>query len=435
MLQQLIEYFEENSVLLLGFGREGSSTYRFIRKHLPEKKIAIADLNPVKLDDPLVDLICGDNYMSVINNYDVVVKSPGISVRDVEIAPTTQVTCQLDLFLRYSGCRVVGVTGTKGKTTTSTLIYSILKKANLNTCLIGNIGIPVFERIEDVKGMTAVIEMSSHQLEFTTASPHVGVWLNLYEEHLDHYNGFAGYANAKANIARHQQNGDFFLCNAEQDFSEYIDYGNLPSEVIRIGAHDGDGDDFWEDLFTCNGHLLGAHNHHDIIFAATAARCLGIDDETIRMGVQSFGGIEHRMELVGKYGGITFYNDAIATIPFAVMSAIKALKTVDTLVFGGMDRGLDYAEFVRDLENSGVRNLICLPETGHKIGHELMSLGSKKNIVLADNMEEAVRSAFECTKQDSVCLLSPAASSYNVYKNFEEKGRHFKKLVRSYMLG
>lgn len=429
MLQQLIDFFNNNSLLLLGFGREGRSTYNFIRKYLPQKKLTVADANSVKIDDPLVTLICGSDYLDCINDFDVVVKSPGISVRDVEISDDTCVTCQLDLFLRYAPCRTVGITGTKGKTTTSTLIYNILTAAEMNTCLIGNIGIPVFDCIENVDGMTAVIEMSSHQLEFTKASPNVAVWLNLYEEHLDHYNGFEGYANAKANIARYQKQGDFFLCNKEQDFSSYLDFKNLPSTVIRIGANDSD--EFFEELFNCNSHLIGSHNHHDIMFAANAARCLGISDEAIRRGIESFGGIEHRMELVGTYGGITFYNDAIATIPFAVMSAITALGNVDTLIFGGMDRGLDYAAFERDLENSSVRNLIGLPQTGHNICNTLLKQGSKKNIVLAENMEEAVESAYKFTEKGSVCLLSPAASSYNVYKNFEEKGKHYKELVRS----
>lgn len=429
MLQQLIDFFNENSVLLLGFGREGRSTYNFIRKHLPEKKLTIGDANNITVDDPLVTLVCGSDYLDCINDFDVVVKSPGISVRDVKIDDSTTVTCQLDLFLRYASCRTVGITGTKGKTTTSTLIYNILTAAEMNTCLIGNIGIPVFDCIEDVEGMTAVIEMSSHQLEFTRSSPNVAVWLNLYEEHLDHYNGFEGYANAKANIARYQKENDFFLCNKEQDFSPYLDFENLPSTVIRIGADDSD--EFFRELFKCNGHLIGSHNHHDIMFAANAARCLGVSDEAVRRGVESFGGIEHRMELVGTYGGIKFYNDAIATIPFAVMSAITALGNVDTLVFGGKDRGLDYTLFERDLENSSVRNLICMVETGHNIGNALIEKGSKKNIVFVKDMEEAVRAAYKFTEKGKVCLLSPAASSYNVYKNFEEKGRHYKELVRA----
>ena len=220
MPQALLDYLAPKKILLLGFGREGRSTYQYIRRHFPEKELSIADQNPVTLEDAHVTLHCGAHYLEAINRYDLVIKSPGITVRDLQISSSVEMTCQLDLFLRFARCRVVGITGTKGKTTTSTLIYSILQAAGIESCLIGNIGVPVFEDIEAAETMTAVVEMSSHQLEFTSCSPHVAVLTNLYPEHLDHYHGFAGYANAKLNIVRHQKAGDFFLCNDQQDLGE-----------------------------------------------------------------------------------------------------------------------------------------------------------------------------------------------------------------------
>ena len=144
MYPPIVDYLKDKSVLLVGFGREGQSSYQYIRSHLPEKKLTIADKNPLSVDDPLVTLICGDNYLDTINQYDVVLKSPGISFKTVEIEPGTEVTCQVDLFLRFAPCRKVGVTGSKGKTTTSTLTYEMLKAANKDCRLIGNIGVPVF---------------------------------------------------------------------------------------------------------------------------------------------------------------------------------------------------------------------------------------------------------------------------------------------------
>lgn len=430
MPQALLDYIAPKRILLLGFGREGQSTYQYIRRYFPEKELAIADQNPVTLQDPNVTLHCGPQYLDSVNRYELVIKSPGISVRGLQLSSQVEMTCQLDLFLRFARCRVVGVTGTKGKTTTSTLIYSILQAAGMESCLIGNIGVPVFEDIDANESMTAVVEMSSHQLEFTSVSPHVAVLTNLYPEHLDHYNGFAGYANAKMNIARRQTAGDFFLCNDQQDLSEFLDLAALPSTVLRIG--EGGDTPFLRKLLYCNPHLKGTHNRQDIRFAAAAAQCLGVSRACVLQGIENFKGIEHRMEYVGEYRGVSFYNDSIATIPHAVMCAIDALENVDTLIFGGMDRGLDYTEFEEALAASSVRNLIGLPETGHQILEALRTWGTGKNLFQAADMQQAVNAAYTYTRPGAACLFSPAASSYNVYKNFEEKGRHFKNLVCAY---
>ena len=206
MYQSAASMFKNKKVLILGFGREGMSTYRFLRNMYPDMHLTIADKNEIKLDDKNVTLICGDSYMDSLNDFDIVMKSPGIAFLDVDIKDGTLVTCQTDLFLKFAPCRKVGITGSKGKTTTSTLIYDMLKEGGFDARLIGNIGVPVLEDINTVTPETiAVIEMSSHQLEFTTSSPEVAVLTNIYEEHLDHYrDGFRGYVNAKLNIVRRQ---------------------------------------------------------------------------------------------------------------------------------------------------------------------------------------------------------------------------------------
>ena len=218
MYQSAASMFKNKKVLILGFGREGMSTYRFLRNMYPDMHLTIADKNEIKLDDKNVTLICGDSYMDSLNDFDIVMKSPGIAFLDVDIKDGTLVTCQTDLFLKFAPCRKVGITGSKGKTTTSTLIYDMLKEGGFDARLIGNIGVPVLEDINTVTPETiAVIEMSSHQLEFTTSSPEVAVLTNIYEEHLDHYrDGFRGYVNAKLNIVRRQKESDTFIYNATQ---------------------------------------------------------------------------------------------------------------------------------------------------------------------------------------------------------------------------
>lgn len=433
MYQKLTEYFKDRSVLILGFGKEGQSTYNFIRRFYPDKPLAIADKRELKIDDPNVTLITGDSYLDHINDFDMVMQSPGISLRSVKICKKTEITGQMDLFLRFAECTKIGITGTKGKTTTTTLIYNIVKASGRKCALIGNIGVPVFESLDDCEGLTAVIEMSCHQLEFAKASPQIAVMTNIYPEHLDHYNGFEGYANAKLNIVKNQTKNDSFVYNSDQEeLKALINFDDIESKLLPVSRFEEDTNDFYKHLTTLNENLKGYHTHQDIFFAVNVARCLGISDEAIEEGIRSFTPIAHRMEKVGTWKDVTFYNDSIATIPHAVMCAISALEKVDSLIFGGLDRGIDYTDFVKDLNECNVSNLIGLPETGEKIINELKKIGCTKNLVIVNTMDEAVEAAYKYTEKGKICLFSPAASSYNRYKNFEEKGNHFKILAKEF---
>ena len=432
MCREIYDYFKNKKVLILGFGREGKSTYNYIRKFDKDFPIAIADKNEITVDDENVTLICGEKYLDAINEYDLVMKSPGISLRDFTVRTGTVVTCQTDLFLKFAPLKKIGITGTKGKTTTSNLIYEIVKAAGINACMIGNMGIPVFDSLGEKNYDVAVIEMSSHQLEYTHTSPDIAVVTNVYPEHLDHYNGFSGYVNAKLNILRYQNKNDFFVYNGEQGLDEFIDIEKIPAKRKGVKLSDAENDKFLTELVSSNERLLGDHNKIDILYAATVARFMGISDEAILKGIQNFGGIEHRMEPVGTFKGIEFYNDCIATIPQATIFAVKAFGNISTLIVGGMDRGIDYSLLENELVQNPLDNIICLPDTGHKLADKLNDMGCKSYIFKAKDMEDAVRKAFEVTKSGRGCILSPAASSYNVYKNFEYKGRHFKELVSEY---
>lgn len=433
MYQQLIDFFKDKSVLILGLGREGRATLKFLRKYYPETKFTVADKNPVKVDDDNVELICGENYLDCINGFDIVMQSPGISLRNVKIAPTTTVTGEMDLFLRFVPCKKIGITGTKGKTTTTTLIFRMLQAAGVPSMVMGNIGTPVFESLDEVEGKVAVIEMSCHQLEFSHASPNVAVFTNAYPEHLDHYNGFEGYIGAKLNIVRYQNEEDLFICNADQPLESAAgDLSFVKSRRKEISCKAYENDEFFRKLTSLSPALPGEHQWQDIFFAATAVREFGASDEAIEKAVAEFTGIEHRLEHFNTRKGIKFYDDAIATIPNAVLGNVRALGNVGTLIIGGMDRGLDYSEFVEELMTAPIDNLICMPETGYNIADELVKKGCGLNIIKCETLEEAVAKSFEVTQEGKACLLSPAAASYNRYKNFEEKGNAFKRLVAEY---
>ncbi len=433
-MSQITDYIKDKRVLILGFGREGQSTYNYIRKHLPQKELTIADKNKPAFSEENTNIIFGDDYLKSLGDFDVVFKSPGIAfLDDVTYPDTTEITCQTDMFLRFCKPTVVGITGSKGKTTTSTLIYEMLKHGGVKTCLIGNIGVPVFEMADEDEDLVAVIEMSSHQLEFTTASPHVAVLVNIYQEHLDHYKtGFRGYVEAKLNIAVHQSTEDYLIYNPEQELEGIVDWEKVIKGNRRpVTFTDARNDAFVNELWQSTNHLKGEHNRQDIAYALTVARIFGVGDDAVREAIKNFGGIEHRMEYVGVVEDIIWYNDSIATIPTAVMGAVKALGNVDTLLFGGLDRGIDYSDFMEYLARCDIRNLVGLPETGHNIIKALKEKGVDKNFVCAKDMEDAVEKCAEITQKGKSCLFSPAAASYNYYKNFEEKGRHYKAVIHS----
>lgn len=431
MSEKIAEYFNGKKVLLLGFGREGKATFDFLRKHYPEMTITIADKREIAPPDEYSEVYCGENYLDAVGNFDIVMQSPGISMKDVTVPDSTEITGEMDLFLRFADCFKIGITGTKGKTTTTTLIYNMIKESGKKCFLLGNIGIPVFESLGEIDGeCIAVIEMSCHQLEFSKASPNISVLTNVYPEHLDHYNGFEGYVGAKLNIVKYQTENDFFIYNADQGLDGFLNVETIKSKPVAVSVNDDKKDSFLSGLNGINKHLKGDNSKQDIFFAVAAAKIVGVEEKYIVASLEKFNGIEHRLEEVGTWQGITFYNDSIATIPHAVVCNVKALGDVSSLIFGGLDRGIDYTELNEFLLTGAVDTLIGLPETGHTIIDALEKSGYKGKTFKVDTMDEAVEIAYRETKKGGSCLFSPAASSYNRYKNFEEKGNHFKSLCK-----
>ena len=421
MSETLNNYLENKRILICGFGREGQSTLNYIEQNLPNLSVTVASKN---MDENITQnfskhkFIETEDFQSLINDFDIVIKSPGIPFINYDIK--TEVTCQTDLFLRFAKGKKIGITGTKGKTTTTTLIYQILSLKYEKVHYMGNMGIPVLNFIDLTDDDSiCVIEISSHQLEFCKASPDISVITNIYEEHLDHYKDFNAYVAAKFNIVKYQTKEDFYIIN--KDVNYYMDFSKLRSKRIQTEQH--------REFYDLTENLKGKHNKADIDYAVTVVKLLNVEDEFIKKALTDYKGLEHRMEKVGTFKEITFYNDAIATVPKAVIYAIDALKEVDTLIFGGMDRKINYSDFIEILKNSNIRNFICMPETGNKIGKELEKY---KNVFYLEKMQDVVKKAYEVTDKGKICLMSPAAPSYNRYRDFEEKGKKFKEYIRKY---
>ena len=425
--------FAGKRCVILGFGREGRVWLDILKRLDVCEEIAVADMKPQELSG--VTLLCGGDYLKRAAEYDIILQSPGVIIKDAYDEQTkAKILTQAELLMRLKPCKIIGVTGTKGKSTTSSLIHQFLKASGIPTMLIGNIGVPPMERFEEMtEDMTAVCELSCHQLEFARHSPDISVLLNIFPEHLDHYVSFEAYANAKRNIYRFQGAGDTAIVNADIALPEDLHGCRVVTagceRPAMIYAENG-AVHLCDKVYSpeeLNSPLVGRHNAYNVCIALEAARTAGADIAECIRSLRDFRGLEHRLEFVAKKNGVEYINDSICTIPEAAIAAVKAFDKTDCVILGGMDRGIPY-EILGDFLNTGaVKNVVLLPDSGKRIG-ELIT-NSSVNVIYAANMEEAVSAAAGCAK--TRVILCPASASYGFYKNFEERGRHFKALVNA----
>ncbi len=413
------------SILILGFGREGRSSLAFVRKFLPHAVVGVADGNAAVLagleEKYNVETYSGENYLDAVNDYDIVLKTPGISLKDKAV-DLSKITSQTDLFLEEFHDRIIGVTGTKGKSTTSTLISHLLKESGRDVFLVGNIGVPVFDVIEQLtQNSVIVFELSAHQLQFIHRSPHVGILLNVFEEHLDHFGTLDAYKNAKLNIVRKMGEGDWAVTRNELSF----DLADSSAHIIDYEYYDFGVD--WENI-----PLKGEHNKLNVNAALCACYACGIPVDELIPHLYTFRPLEHRQELVGTFGGVTFYNDSISTIPQAAIAAVETIKNVRFLLLGGYDREINYSPLIEYLMKNKVEHLLFTGNAGKRMMLMLKDAGYKGDMMIFANLPEAFSIIRSKAKIGDVCLLSPAAASYDQYKNFEERGRKFKELAEKF---
>lgn len=437
--------WENQSILILGFGREGQSSYKFLRKQFPDKELHIADRNSkLKHEHPLknVHWHLGEDYMQCVDDFEVVVKSPGVKLDSLSHG---LLTSQTDIFLNSFSAQTIGITGTKGKSTTASLIRHMISYHTHDALLIGNIGVPPLDKFEDVDWDTLVVmELSAHQLQHIHKSPYISVLLNLYEEHLDHFPSKEEYFLAKQNMLQHQKESDVAIINFEQTLNGDIDpMKKYPGKVIGFALEESEAVSAWkEEEEICykkegqvsrfsvkNAPLQGIHNHLNIMSTIIAAKQLNIKNTDIQKAIDTFIGLPHRLEFIKTTKNeIAFYNDSISTIPQTTIQAINTLENVETLILGGFDRMIDYQPLYDFLENSEVKNLILMGPAGKRIQKEYQ--GNQLQYLL-DDMMQIVMKAHAITSSGKTCLLSPAASSYDQYKNFEERGGRFREMVLS----
>ena len=431
-IDELKKIFDGKRVVILGFGREGKVWLDILRRLGCCAQIAVADMNPLELEDPELLPISGEHYLEDCAGFDIILQSPGVIIKNRLNGDAKQkILTQTEILLRLKPCKIIGITGTKGKSTTSSLIYHLLQASGVPSMLIGNIGVPPLKKLEEMTPDTvAVCEMSCHQLEFVKHSPDIAVLLNIFPEHLDHYVDFDAYANAKRNIARFQTDRD----------SAFVNMDLLPLECdgqVNSCAF-GKPADVWTDgsSIFLNGtgipperiktKLCGKHNLYNIAIALAAAIKAGAELDKCLAALPDFNGLEHRLERVAVINGVEYINDSISTAPESAIAAVNAFDGADCLILGGMDRGISYDVLGEFLNTGVVENVILLPDSGRRIGKLITN--RDVNVIHADNMEKAVRLASKTAKRR--VILSPASASYGFYRNFEERGRHFKELVQ-----
>lgn len=420
----LLNSLNGKPVTLWGGGREGQAAKAFLEKHFPSCPVRI-------VEDPLTEPLSG-----------IVVKSPGISLYRPEIRDADAVfTSGTNLFLElcYASAKrpfLIGVTGTKGKSTTSSLIAHLLKAQGKRVALGGNIGFPVIRYADEKDALDVVVdEISSYQAADLQFSFDVSVVLNLYPEHIDWHKTHDRYYRDKLNILTHRRPGQKAVLNAEDPRTE--EYLPAPQEAVYFnapdGIHEADGW-FWEGtrrLFETSAvPLTGEHNLKNVCAALTAVRLAGGDPEACAEGLKTFCPLPHRLQPAGVKKGVRFINDSISTTPETAVAALKAFAPSRIiLIAGGYDRQQDYRALAAFVAQGGAAAVVTLPPTGARLAEDIRRAGGSAHETA--DMAEAVQTAFGLAREGDVVLLSPASPSYGIYRNFEQRGDIFTACVEN----
>jgi len=429
MLNNLVSDLSSyKKIAIFGFGKEGKSFYDFALKYLPNVKLLIVDAKSPSgvQESKSVKFFTGKDYLLGLSKVDIIVKSPGISLYKLGIAyDEYNFTSTTELFIKHFKKQIVGVTGTKGKSTLVSIIYELLKNSKRQVVLCGNIGTPAFDMIESIDVETQIVmELSSHQLLNIKYSPHIAILTNLFQDHLDYYKSLEEYYDAKFNIFRFQDEDDRIILNLQEP------YRDLNSKIFKT-----------KNLTNVFTHKLnqpiefnienGFIHKSSLQILERLVDILAIDKEIYFQTISTFKTLPHRLEYVDRVNNLAFINDSISTIPEATMEAIKILKNVQSLILGGYDRGIEYDALVEFLVASSVENIVLFSDTGKIIYDKLQEKENSLNVRYVNSLEESVKKVFTFSKnEDAIALFSPAASSFNEYKNFMERGEEFKRVVQ-----
>lgn len=400
-MKKTIDKLEGKKILIWGYGREGRSTEKFIREYCHPASAEVYEGPREGVED---------------EKYDYIFVSPGICYEeDAPLFQNTKFTSQTELFLEEFGAQTVGITGTKGKSTTSAMLYRVLEECSeRKTFLMGNIGKPCLDYLAEMdENSAAVFEMSCHQCQRLQANPHVAVFLDLYEDHLDRYHEMEHYFDAKCGIARHQTKEDYLFAGANVPRVE------TRAQVTTVTLPEGEHYDLL---------VPGAHNQLNAEFVKQiACDIYHCSEDSVRRALAGFGGLPHRLENCGCIDGITYYDDSISTIPEATIRAVTSVVNTKTVLVGGMDRGIDYDILTEFIKAHPEYQFILAYASGRRI---LESVTACPNVHYVEDLAAQVELARKVTPKGGAVVMSNAAASYGYFKNFEERGEVFRQLIR-----
>jgi UDP-N-acetylmuramoylalanine--D-glutamate ligase len=429
-------------VALLGFGREGRAT----AEALPSTSLVVLDDAP-RPDGVTLPWLSGAAAIEALRDVDVLVASPGIPPRHPVQAALRErglrVTTATNLFLAECAeedVPVVIVTGSKGKSTTSTLLHASLEEAGRAAALAGNVGVPALSALPRIlaEHATVVLETSSYQAATLDRSTELVLVTELFPEHLDWHGSFEQYATDKLRACALQEPDALTVWNgASDELRRRAPLGPARHEAYAVegGVHFAGG---WfsrgaQRLFTDDGMLLrGAHNRRNACGVIAAAEALGVEPEQVRAALARVGGLPHRLEDLGLHGGLRWINDSISTAPEAALAALDAYRDdARALIAGGQDRGYDFGALARSIASGPLRCVAVLPPSGLELARELRAAGFAGELRECDDLADAVAWTARAAPAGSTILFSPASPSYGSFRNFEERGARFRELVEN----
>ena len=490
-LENLLHDLESKTILLLGLGREGLSSYKFLRENFPNKKLFLIDEKEVfelgndwkeiKEKDANIEFSTEIKNLTEIENISqsiessnknnksnkiLAIKSPGLSPKNPLILQAkklkAQFTSSTNIFfelLETLLIKTIGVTGTKGKSTTTSMIYHVLTDCGLKTFFGGNIGIPPLSLWPEIreasvalreislvqndskstkKPITVILEMSSHQLSDLKFSPSIAVILDISPEHLDYYDSFDEYVQAKSQISRFQTDNDLVIFNDKQKFpTKLANLGNAKQITFNIKKNISNNCIIYQNETIIDIDqlpVIGKHNILNSIPSIIIAKELGCKTRDINRSLKTFKTLPHRLEIVSNSNKILYINDSLSTTPKSCIAAINSFNNSPIiLIAGGHNRNLEFDELAKTILESNIKHLILLPDTGEKILKEVLALKStyqrEINSTSVNNMKEAVFTAKSIAVSGDIVLLSPAAASFGRFKDYQDRGDQFKKLV------
>jgi len=423
----IIKDLQNKKIAILGLGLENLALVKYLLKHKIKCEITVFDARKEIKNKLPIFWQLGKDYNKNLEKFDILFRAPGwpLDCPGIKIAKKKGVKISSPMQLFFELCptkNIIGVTGTKGKGTTASLIYEILKISGERVWLGGNIGVAPFEFIDKIKKNDwVVLELSSFQLEDMTVSPHISVITNFYSEHLapadpnnpNYHKTLKDYRDAKLNIAKWQSKNDYLILNSKLK--------NLKIDSKKIYFKKSE----------LLSKLIGEHNKENVAAAVAVAKIVGIKSKTIKKAVANFKGLEHRLEFVQEIKGVKYYDDSFATTPEAAIIALKSFYQPVVVLLGGADKGSDFQQLVKEVKKRCKFVVLLNGKSTPRIKKQLLKVSYETSrMKLVNNIVDAVKTAGVKAVAGDVVLLSTACASFGMFKNYKERGNLFKEQVK-----